>query len=59
MVLELEWEFNPNVTIVPMAQPIGRHYTPESLEWSMKGVEYIELDHEAQKTIIESFKAKV
>ena len=59
LVLELEWEFNPNISIVPATGPLVRKATTADLAPAMSGLEYLELDREAVQEIIRALKAKV
>ena len=58
LVLELEWEFNPDVSVVPVAEHIVRTATAADLAPVMSGIEYLELDDEAVREIISALKAK-
>ncbi|MFC1930781.1 hypothetical protein ACFLXJ_01040 [Chloroflexota bacterium] len=59
IMLELEWDYNPNVSIRAGAEPIIIVQTQETLIDCMDGLDYIKLDEPAVQEIIERLKAKV
>lgn len=58
-MLELEWDFNPNVSIKPGAEPMILKSTLEDLNACMAGLNYLELDEEGVPQIIKALKARV
>lgn len=59
VMLELEWDFNPNVSIKPGAEPMILKSTLEDLNACMAGLNYLELDEEGVPQIIKALKARV
>jgi hypothetical protein len=58
VMFELDWDYNPNVTIRPGAQPLIQITTLETLDEAMSGCDYVRLDNQAVQEIIERLKAK-
>jgi hypothetical protein len=58
IMLELEWAYNPGVSIKPGAEPMVLTTTLEDLHSCMSGCDYIWLDEEAVREIIKRLKAK-
>jgi hypothetical protein len=58
VMLELEWDYNPNVSIKPGAGPLIDVTTIADLVACMSGCNYIELDEEAVQEIVERLRAK-
>ncbi len=58
VMLELEWDFNPDVSIKPGAKSLIMKTTEEDLAAAMSGLDYIELDEEALQAITRALKAK-
>lgn len=59
IMLELEWSYNPNVSIRSGAELMIHQYTKETLAAAMSGCDYIKLDEMAVKEIVERLQAKV
>jgi len=58
VMFELEWDYNPNVSIRSGAQPLHHVTTLDTLKEAMSGCDYIRLDEEAVGKIIERLRAK-
>ena len=58
IMLELEWDFNPNVSIKSGSEPMILKTTLETLNDAMSGCDYIRLDEAAVKEIVDRLKAK-
>jgi hypothetical protein len=58
IMLELEWDYNPNVSIRAGAEPLIIVQTQETLTDCMSGLNYIKLDEPAVQEIIGRLKAK-
>ena len=58
VMFELEWDYNPNVTIRSGAEPMVHTTTLETLHEAMEGCNYIRLDEEAVAEIVKRLKAK-
>lgn len=58
VMFELEWDYNPNITIRPGAEPMYHTTTLETLQWAMEGCNYIRLDKEAVEEIVKRLRAK-
>jgi hypothetical protein len=58
IMLELEWAYNPNVSIKAGAEPMILATTLEDLHQCMSGYDYIRLDDQAVSEIIERLRSK-
>ena len=58
IMLELEWDYNPNVSLRVGSEPMILDTTLETLNSAMSGCDYIKLDEMAVKEIVERLQAK-
>lgn len=58
VMLELEWDFNLDVSTKPGAKSMIMMTTEEDLAAAMSGTDYIEPDEEAVEEIIKALRAK-
>jgi hypothetical protein len=58
VMFELEWDYNPNLTIRSAAEPMMHVTTKETLAEAMSGCNYIWLDEQAVEEILSSISRK-
>jgi hypothetical protein len=55
IMIELEWDFNPDVSIRSGSEPMVGMTTAEDLDAAMCGLDYIKLDDDAVQAIVSAF----